>query len=90
MWPKKSVELANLERINSGYVPPNPNVLTVSVRVGKRRETHGVAATRSHFLMREKNNDHSVFTEPMSPVFSPTSTSSTVFSNSQGLSASDS
>ncbi len=88
MWNKKYVDLPNLKRINSGYVAPSSNVRSVSVRVGKRRETHGVAATRTHFLMKRKNMNNSTITESLSPVVSPTS--STVFFNAQGMDIFDS
>ena len=88
MWPQKSVDLTNLERINSSYIPPSTNVRSVSVRIGHRRATHGVAATRSHFLIQQKNNNITHEEELMSPVFSPTS--STVFFNAEDVHISDS
>ncbi|XP_064382704.1 uncharacterized protein LOC135331461 [Halichondria panicea] len=88
MWPQKSVDLTNLERINSSYISPSTNVRSVSVRIGHRRATHGVAATRSHFLIQQKNNSITHEEELMSPVFSPTS--STVFFNAEDVHISDS
>ena len=69
---KESRNLSNnVKRTNSSYIPPN--VRTLSVRIDNHT-TEGVASTRSHYLLLQKNSlqnveDHKTFSPTSSMVF---------------------